>query len=64
MAYSDQTEGIQFSTPVLAGLYGFLMSVGKGMFFFSPPLFLAFWGLTGQPWGYFLLWAAPAVTLG
>jgi hypothetical protein len=43
--YSDQPEGIQLSTPVLAGLYGFLMSVGKGMFFFSPVLILAFWGI-------------------
>jgi hypothetical protein len=43
--YGDQPEGITFTTPLLAGLYGFLMSVGKGMFFFSPPLALAFWGL-------------------
>ena len=43
--YSDQPEGIQLSTPVLAGLYGFLMSVGKGMFFFSPVLILSFWGI-------------------
>ncbi|HUT23505.1 MAG TPA: hypothetical protein VM492_04095 [Sumerlaeia bacterium] len=43
--YGDQPEGIAFTTPLLAGLYGFLMSVGKGMFFFSPPLVLAFWGL-------------------
>jgi hypothetical protein len=42
--YSDQSEGIQFSTPILAGLYGFTMSIGKGLFFFSPALFLALWG--------------------
>ncbi len=42
--YSDQSEGIQFSTPILAGLYGFTMSIGKGLFFFSPVLFLALWG--------------------
>lgn len=42
--YSDQPEGIAFSTPVLAGLYGFFMSIGKGLFFFSPALILAFWG--------------------
>ncbi|HNY27863.1 MAG TPA: hypothetical protein PKH31_10835 [Candidatus Sumerlaeota bacterium] len=43
--YSDQSEGIQFSTPILAGLYGFTMSIGKGLFFFSPALFLALWGI-------------------
>lgn len=43
-AYSDQPEGVVFSTPILAGIYGFLMSVGKGMFFFSPALVLCFWG--------------------
>jgi hypothetical protein len=42
--YSDQPEGIAFSTPILAGLYGFLMSIGKGLFFFSPALILVFWG--------------------
>jgi hypothetical protein len=43
--YSDQPEGIRFSTPLLAGLYGFFMSVGKGVFFFSPVLVLALWGV-------------------
>ncbi|HBF35145.1 TPA: hypothetical protein DDW35_11350 [Candidatus Sumerlaeota bacterium] len=43
--YSDQPEGIKFSTPVLAGLYGFFMSVGKGLFFFSPALIPAIWGI-------------------
>jgi len=43
--YSDQPEGIAFSTPVLAGLFGFLVSVGKGMFFFSPVLLLMFFGI-------------------
>ncbi len=42
--YSDQPEGINFSTPLLAGLFGFLASVGKGMFFFSPVLVLIFFG--------------------
>ena len=28
----------------MAGLYGFTMSVGKGLFFFSPPLVLCFFG--------------------
>lgn len=44
--YSDQPEGVKFPTPLLAGLYGFLFSMGKGMFFFSPALVL---GLFGWP---------------
>jgi hypothetical protein len=44
MGYADQSEGIQFSTPLIAGLYGFLFSAGRGMFFFSPALVL---GLVG-----------------
>ena len=43
-AYSDQPEGIAFSTPILAGLYGYTMSIGRGLFFFSPVLVLCFWG--------------------
>lgn len=43
--YSDQPEGIRFSTPLLAGLYGFFLSIGKGLFFFSPALLLALPGL-------------------
>lgn len=42
--YSDQPEGIAFTTPILAGLYGLLFTAGKGMFFFSPGLVLSFWG--------------------
>ena len=42
--YGDQPEGVRFSTPLLAGLYGFLFSAGKGIFFFSPPLILGLWG--------------------
>lgn len=42
--YSDQPEGVKFSTPVLAGLYGFLFSAGKGLFFFSPVLVLGLLG--------------------
>ena len=56
--HEDQPEGIAFSTPVLAGLYGLLLSVGRGMFFFSPALVLSFWGWGplravtrgGRPW--------------
>lgn len=43
-AYSDQSEGIHFSTPLLAGLYGFLFSVGKSILLFSPALLLAIAG--------------------
>ncbi len=42
--YVDQSEGIRFSTPLLAGLYGFLFSAGKGIFFFSPCLLLTLFG--------------------
>lgn len=38
--YEDQPEGVQFINPLLVGLYGFFFSVGKGIFFFSPPLVL------------------------
>lgn len=49
-AYADQTEGIRFSTPLLAGLYGFLFSVGKSAFLFSPALVLglAGWRVLGR----------------
>ncbi|GAB4320539.1 MAG: hypothetical protein Kow0059_14930 [Candidatus Sumerlaeia bacterium] len=40
--YEDQPEGLDFGTPLVAGLYGFLFSAGKGLFFFSPPLVLFF----------------------
>ncbi len=40
--YEDQTEGIKFSNPLIIGLYGYLFSIGKGLFFFSPPLILYF----------------------
>jgi hypothetical protein len=43
--YEDQAEGVRFSTPLLVGLYGFLFSIGKGLFFFSPPLVLFFFAI-------------------
>lgn len=43
-AYADQAEGINFSTPVLAGLYGFTMSIGKSIFLFSPAILLGLLG--------------------
>ncbi len=42
--YADQPEGIRFDAPLLAGLYGLLLSAGKGLFYFSPPLALSFAG--------------------
>jgi hypothetical protein len=39
-AYADQPEGIAFTTPLLAGLYGFLFSAGKSVFLFSPAVIL------------------------
>lgn len=44
MGYSDQAEGISFHTPLFVGLYGFLFSIGKGIFFFSPGLILGLFG--------------------
>jgi len=43
--YEDQPERVQFINPLLVGLYGFLFSIGKGLFFFSPPLVLFFWSI-------------------
>lgn len=43
--YEDQAHGVRFSTPLLAGLYGYLFSIGKGIFFFSPALVLFFFAI-------------------
>jgi len=34
-----------FHTPFATGLYGFLLSPGKSIFVFAPPILLAIWGL-------------------
>ncbi len=47
--YEDQPEGINFDTPVLIGLHGFLLSPGRSLFVFSPILLLA-------PFGFYHLW--------
>lgn len=39
-------RGVLFNGDLFAALYGFLLSTGKGMFFYSPPLVL---GLLGLP---------------
>jgi len=36
-----------FNTPILKGLYGFLLSPGKSAFLFAPPIILALAGLRG-----------------
>ncbi len=63
--YEDQPEGVRFSTPLLVGLYGFLFSVGKGLFFFSPVLILFFFGIKRlmNEWRN-LAWALLVMILG
>ncbi len=43
--YEDQTEGVNFSTPVLVGLHGYFFTPGRSLFFYSPPLILALFGI-------------------
>jgi len=43
VAFGYQGEG--FTTPLLVGLYGLLVSPGKGLIFFAPPVLLAPLGL-------------------
>src|SRR5208283_5131580 len=47
--YPTSAEGAKrlntFDTPLLKGLYGFLLSPGKSIFIFAPPLILALAGL-------------------
>jgi hypothetical protein len=42
--YGAQAGPGAWSTPVLVGLYGLLISSGKGVLWFAPPLWLAFAG--------------------
>lgn len=42
--YSDQPEGIAFSTPLLEGLHGLLLSPGRSLFLYGPALVLAPYG--------------------
>lgn len=52
-------EVLTFSTPLLVGLYGLLLSPGKGLFLFAPPVLAALFGfralLRARPG---LAWAA------
>ena len=49
--YPAAAEGAKqlnhFDTPLLTGLYGFLLSPGKSLFIFAPPVILALFGLAG-----------------
>lgn len=38
------TRGEGFTTPLLLGLYGYLFSVGRSIFLYSPPVLLALFG--------------------
>lgn len=64
MGYADQAEGISFATPLFAGLYGFLFSAGRGLFFFSPGLILGLFGWRAlNDRGRWLMFATLAATL-
>ena len=43
--YGAQARPAAFGTPLLVGLYGLLLSSGKGVVWFAPALLLAPWGL-------------------
>lgn len=45
--YEDAAEGIQFNIPILHALWIYLLSPGKGIFWYSPPLLAALlaWGI-------------------
>lgn len=47
--YGDNPEGIKFSTPLLVGLQGYLMSPGKSILLFSPGILLGLWGWAYAP---------------
>lgn len=42
--YGAQASAAAFSTPLLVGLYGLLVSSGKGVLWFAPAIALAPWG--------------------
>lgn len=43
--YEDQPENIRFITPLLVGLHGFLLTPGRSLFLYSPPLIFAIVGI-------------------
>jgi hypothetical protein len=42
--YGAQATGAAYTTPILVGLYGLLLSSGKGVAWFAPPVWLAISG--------------------
>jgi hypothetical protein len=63
--YSDQPEGIHFDIPLLTALWIYLISPGKGIFGYSPPLLA---GLVAWP-AFFrkdrgLAWGTAGIILG
>jgi hypothetical protein len=60
--YEGQTEGVKFSTPLLVGLQGYLMSPGKSIFLFSPAILLGLWGWLVIPRDQ--RWIAAVVAVG
>lgn len=44
-SYDIRDSYFGFNTPLLAGLYGILLSTGKGFFFYNPSTILAFYGI-------------------
>ncbi|MEW6238560.1 MAG: hypothetical protein AB1656_24510 [Candidatus Omnitrophota bacterium] len=47
--YEDQPEKVRFITPLLVGLHGFLLSPGRSLFVYSPPLIFSVIGF-GKLW--------------
>ncbi|HET9327977.1 MAG TPA: hypothetical protein VFQ05_14515 [Candidatus Eisenbacteria bacterium] len=52
--YGAQATPAAYTTPLLIGLYGLLISSGKGVLWFAPPLWLA-------PRGWKTMWLKPPV---
>lgn len=46
--YGAQASPAAFSTPLLVGLYGLLVSSGKGVLWFAPAVALAPWGIAAM----------------
>ncbi len=46
--YGAQASAAAFGTPIAVGLYGLLVSSGKGVLWFAPALWLAPWGIAAM----------------
>ena len=46
--YAAQASLAAFTTPLLVGVYGLLLSSGKGVLWFAPMLWLGPWGVAGM----------------